>query len=218
MKISTDAVVLGALAGKISPRSILDIGVGTGVISMMLAQRFTDAKIEGVELDSDAYLQACENVYESIFSDRISFHHGLFQDFASVHNSRFDLIVSNPPYFPDHIKAKDLQRNKALHNDSLSFQDLAGGVAQLLEKNGEFWLILPPRQMVDFQELGQGFDLYPFKQINLRDKASSKVIRSIQGFSFGQKVAETKELYIKNEDGSFAKPYQKLLKDFLIIF
>ncbi|MCH7397582.1 methyltransferase [Belliella sp. DSM 107340] len=218
MKVSTDAVLLGAIAGTGAMVSALDIGVGTGVISLMLAQRFQDIEVVGVELDDEAYIQASENAKSSVFSNRITFHHGYFQDFSKNNTAQFNLIVSNPPYFPDHIKTKDLQRNKALHNDSLPFEELVLSVVPLLERSGEFWLILPPRQMQDFQALCLDHGLFPFHQVRVSDKAASKVIRVIQAFSFEQKGMVSKDLHIKNNDGTYAMGYRKLLKDFLTIF
>lgn len=218
MKVSTDAVLLGAIAGGGAVVSALDIGVGTGVISLMLAQRFSDLEVVGVELDDEAYIQASENAKSSLFSNRITFHHGYFQDFSKNNKAKFDLIVSNPPYFPDHIKTKDLQRNKALHNDSLPFGELVRNVLPLLERNGAFWLILPPRQMQDFQVLCLDHGLFPFHQVRVSDKPASKVIRVIQAFSFDQKEMVSKDLHIKNDDGTYAKVYQELLREFLIIF
>ncbi|MCH7412772.1 methyltransferase [Belliella sp. R4-6] len=218
MKVSTDAVLLGAIAGSGAVVSALDIGVGTGVISLMLAQRFSDLDVVGVELDDEAFIQASENAKSSKFSNRITFHQGYFQDFSKNNTAKFDLIVTNPPYFPDHIKTKDLQRNKALHNDSLPFGELVQGAVPLLERSGAFWLILPPRQMQDFQTLCLDEGLFPFHQVNVRDKAGSKVIRVVQAFSFDQRDMISKDLHIKNDDGTYAMAYRELLKDFLIIF
>ncbi|MFT5773225.1 MAG: tRNA1Val (adenine37-N6)-methyltransferase, partial [Algoriphagus sp.] len=104
MKISTDAVLLGALAEADEPKHILDIGTGTGVIALMLAQRFSEAKIVAVELDEQAAMQAGENFEHSRFSEQLSISHAAIQDF-SVSN-KFDLIVSNPPYFTAHLKGQ----------------------------------------------------------------------------------------------------------------
>ena len=150
MKISTDAVMLGALADAISPREILDVGTGTGVIALMLAQRFPKANVQAVEIDSETASQALENFRSNTFSDRIQLWEGRFQDFEPQLN--YDLIVSNPPYFPDHLKSSDVQRNMALHTDELSFDDLLGKVIQLLKDDGQLerakgiWLVLSSDQ------------------------------------------------------------------------
>src|SRR5690606_4673105 len=119
MKVSTDEMVLGAMASHSKAGRILDIGTGTGLIALMLAQRFPTAAVEGIEIDKDAYLQASDNLALSPWKDRVSVVHQSFQEFAKVERKRFDLIVSNPPYFPAHLKSGDLKRNLALHNDAL---------------------------------------------------------------------------------------------------
>ncbi|MCU0402092.1 MAG: methyltransferase [Algoriphagus sp.] len=216
MKISTDAVLLGALAEADSSASILDIGTGTGVISLMLAQRFRDATSTGVELDEDAANQAVENFLESPFANRLKVVKCRFQDLEE--DQLFDLIVSNPPYFPDHLKAKDSKRNQALHTDALSFEELLQKAFKLLKVDGQLWVILPPRQMSDFSELARGFGLLPKKRVQVKDTASKPVIREIVGFSFGTDSADLKEIYLKNEDGSFSGAYSSLISGFLLGF
>lgn len=216
MKISTDAVLLGALAEANSPNHILDIGTGTGVISLILAQRFPEALITGVEIDSDAAEQAAENFLESPFSDRLQVKNIRFQDFSE--NQLFDLIVSNPPYFPDHLKSQDSKRNQALHTDALSFEELLQKAFKLLKVDGQLWVILPPRQMSDFSELARGFGLLPKKRVQVKDTASKPVIREIVGFSFGTDSADIKGIYLKNEDGSFSGAYSSLISGFLLGF
>lgn len=165
MKISTDAVMLGAVADAVSPKEILDVGTGTGVIALMLAQRFADAKIQAVEIDPQAAAQALDNFRSNTFSDRMQLWEGRFQDFEP--NQNYDLIVSNPPYFPDHLKSSDTQRNRALHTVELSFADLLEKVNLLLKEVGQFWIILPPRQMMDFQKKAEKYDLFLDGKINL---------------------------------------------------
>ena len=216
MKISTDAVMLGALADAESPAQILDVGTGTGVIALMLAQRFPDAKIQAVEIDSQAAAQALENFQTNTFSDRIQLWEGKFQEFES--QQKYNLIVSNPPYFPDHLKSSDAQRNMALHTDELSFQDLLNKVTQLLVENGQFWLILPPRQMQDFQkEAGQN-GLFPERKFTLQDKPGKRIQREICAFSRSQNEVETSAVFIKNEDGTPHETYANLVSGFLLGF
>lgn len=216
MKISTDAVLLGALAETVSSATILDVGTGTGVISLMLAQRFQETRITAVELDEDAAEQAAENFRESPFSTRLRVVKLRFQDFSE--DQRFDLIVSNPPYFPDHLKSKDTKRNQALHTDALSFEELLEKAVKLLKKNGQLWVILPPRQMSDFTELAGELGLFPKKKVLVRDTASKPVIREIVGFSFIECVLSQQEICLKNVDGSFSDAYSSLIAGFLLGF
>ncbi|SFT72131.1 tRNA1Val (adenine37-N6)-methyltransferase [Algoriphagus locisalis] len=216
MKISTDAVMLGTLAEVESPRQILDVGTGTGVIALMLAQRFPNAKIQAVEIDSQAATQALENFQTNTFSDRMQLWEGKFQDFES--QQKYDLIVSNPPYFPDHLKSSDAQRNMALHTDELSFQDLLEKVTQLLAENGQFWVILPPRQMQDFQKEAASHGLFPRVKFTLQDKPGKSIQREICGFSRKQKELEISAIFIKNEDGTPHESYARLVSGFLLGF
>lgn len=216
MKISTDAVLLGALAESEFPKTILDIGTGTGVIALMLAQRFENAEVTGVELDEDAAHQAAENFRESPFAKRLKAVKLRFQDFEEA--GQFDLIVSNPPYFSDHLKSKDTKRNQALHTDALSFEALLQKSVKLLQKDGQIWIILPPRQMSDFSELAGSFGLYPKKSMMIRDTPAKPVIREIVAFSFKNNDQEKMELSLKNENGSFSQRYSSLISGFLLGF
>lgn len=218
MKISTDGVLLGAFVGQGNPKKILDVGAGTGVVSLMLAQRFPEAMITGIEIDKNAAEQATENVRASPWSNRIRVLNQSFQEFCKCNPDRFDLIVSNPPYFPNHLKTQDPQRNLALHNDTLPFRELMTGIKRIMEQEASSWLILPPYQMGETTHIAEGLGLFPFEKLNIQDTPSKKFIRVIQGFSFQKKDLITNSLSIKNADGYYTKEYSELLKDFLLIF
>lgn len=216
MKSSTDAVMLGALADVASPKEILDVGTGTGVIALMLAQRFADANIQAVEIDSQAASQALENFRSNTFADRMQLWEGRFQDFQP--SQKYDLIVSNPPYFPDHLKSSDAQRNMALHTDELSFADLLKNVEDLLKADGKFWLILPPRQMLDFQQKAEKYGLFLDTKFTLQDKPEKQIQREICAFSRAENKVEVTAIFIKNEDGTPHESYARLVSGFLLAF
>ncbi|UCS95145.1 methyltransferase [Echinicola marina] len=220
MKVSTDAAVLGALASQDQPENILDIGTGTGVIALMMAQRFEKAQIKALEIDSKAFTQASENIAQSPWADQVKIEKGSFQNFSKSCSEKFDLIVSNPPYYTNHNKSKDKQRNLALHNDELPFGDLIKGVLKLLEPNkGKFWVILPPNQMKELEKIANFFELYSNAFYELRDRPSTKVLRQIKSFSFSKlTIPEPTSICIKDEDFSYSQAYKHLLKDFLTIF
>jgi tRNA1Val (adenine37-N6)-methyltransferase len=218
MKLSTDAVILGALACHESAKQILDIGTGTGAIALMLAQRYPDASIQAVELDRDAYMQATDNVSLSPWKDRIQIIYQSFQIYSTNSPNSLDLVVSNPPYFPDHIKSKDQQRNLALHNDSLSFEDLISGVAHVLSPKGVFWVILPERQMQDLEKLAIHRGLYSRKKVIVRNHPEAPVLRVVQAFSFSATVPSETILCIRDKDREYSANYKELLKDFLLDF
>lgn len=216
MKISTDAVLLGAIAKAENPKWILDIGTGTGVIALMLAQRFPHAKVTAIEIDSDAATQAAENFQESQFSDRLELIHNPLQEYSPV--EKYDLIVSNPPFFPDHLKSPDSKRNKALHTDTLSFEDLIKKVSLLLSDLGAFWVILPPRQMKMLKDLAEKTGLFPNETILIKDSETKPVHREICKFSFQIWGINEAELILKDEFSVYSSSYSAVLSGFLLGF
>jgi tRNA1Val (adenine37-N6)-methyltransferase len=218
MKISTDAVLLGSLVQSDGPKQILDIGTGTGVVALMLAQRFPGASITALELDHEAASQARENCEQSPFSKRLTVLQGRFQDFAV--EERFDLLVSNPPFFPDHLPASDPKRQQALHTNSLSFEELLHKASQVLTPYGSFWVILPPRQMQDFIQYATGNGLFPRTRVGIRDTAAKPIHREVVSFTFSEPLPSTRpeEIVLKNEDGSYSERYRHLISGFLLGF
>lgn len=216
MKISTDAVLLGSLSHCPSPKQILDIGTGTGVIALMLAQRFPEAQVTALEIDPEAAAQAAENFKESPFADRLQLIPTALQEFST--GACFDLIVSNPPYFPDHLKSSDPKRNLALHTDSLSFEALLSHACPMLSPSGQFWVILPPRQMEVFCRLAD--QVFPIAKIQIQDTASKPVHREIVSFSKikGGQSIQTRVCCLKNEEGTYTEDYQQLISGFLLGF
>ena len=214
MKISTDAILLGTLSEAEHPQRILDIGTGTGVIALMLAQRFDQAQLSTVELDEDAAGQARENFDESKFGSRIQLSHGSIQEFYDPIG--FDLIVSNPPYFPDHLKSNDEQRNKALHTDTLSFEELIDAVQRLLSPAGKFWVILPPRQLEEFVKIGAAKEIELSDLISIRDRGSKPIFRQVACFSKQKRDLIQTEICLKEESGEYSNAYQSLLSGFLL--
>ena len=216
MKISTDAVVLGSLTQAIAPSRILDIGTGTGVIALMLAQRFPESKVTALEIDSEAAVQAAENFKKSPFSTRLMLQPIALQDFSA--GASFDLIVSNPPYFPNHLQSSDAKRNLALHTDSLCFEDLLSHASKLLTCSGEFWVILPPRQMRDFCMLAEEVNLFPNLKIQIRDSETKPIHREILAFSKTEKEPSSpnKIYYLKSPDGDYSEAYRRILAGFLL--
>lgn len=216
MKISTDAVLLGALVNGKNPQKILDIGTGTGVIALMLAQRFREAKIDAIELDPPAARQAFENFSQSPFSAQLVLLEGRFQDFSFL--EKFDLMVSNPPYFHGHLKSYDAQRNLALHSEGLSFAELGQGVARFLKTDGIFWVILPPRQMQDLEKILAGYSIFPIWKFTIQDNPNKPVMREVLGFGWEKKKSLVGSIFIKEQSGEFHASYKALVSSFLLNF
>ena len=143
MKVGTDGVLLGAWAEAFKRNNVLDVGTGTGLIALMIAQRNTNATIDAIDIDEGCVMQAKRNVFESPFSNRVDVQKSSFQDFAARNDNKYDLIVSNPPYFHNSLKSPNLHRNYARHTDSLSFYEIISDGVSLLTESGSISLILP---------------------------------------------------------------------------
>ena len=143
MKVGTDGVLLGAWAEAYKRNNVLDVGTGTGLIALMIAQRNTNATIDAIDIDEGCVMQAKRNVFESPFSNRVDVQKSSFQDFAARNDNKYDLIVSNPPYFHNSLKSPNLHRNYARHTDSLSFYEIISEGVSLLTESGHISLILP---------------------------------------------------------------------------
>ena len=143
MKVGTDGVLLGAWAEAYKRNNVLDVGTGTGLIALMIAQRNTNATIDAIDIDEGCVMQAKRNISESPFSNRVNVEKSSFQDFAARNDNKYDLIVSNPPYFHNSLKSPNLHRNYARHTDSLSFYEIISDGVSLLTESGSISLILP---------------------------------------------------------------------------
>jgi tRNA1Val (adenine37-N6)-methyltransferase len=215
MKVTTDACILGAYTDAQEAKNILDIGTGTGLLALMLAQK-SNAKIDAVEIDKNAYNQTVTNANESVFKDRITVHNTSIQDFKTINS--YDLIISNPPFFQNHLKSETLARNNSIHTDSLSFEDLLHSILRLLSFNGTFVVLLPTYESSVFEQLSISKGLYPQKKLTIRHRKDTKILRIITTFGRTKKEIINEELIIKNPDESYSPDFQSLLKDYYLIF
>ncbi|MDD6553287.1 MAG: methyltransferase [Prevotellaceae bacterium] len=237
MKVGTDGVLLGAWA-PMPPggRRILDIGTGTGVIALMMAQRFPGAVVDAIDIDKEACQQARENVADNGFGDRVFVQDPCaLQNFnpnaASYENTdtyhlsqkellqplRYDAIVSNPPFFQNSLRNPDERRSLARHNDSLPFRDLARHSARLLEEHGLFSLIVPTevRATVESECVFAGLSLC--RRVGIRTTPRKPVKRWLLTFSKGIPTAIEEEAEcLMNPDGSRSPWYSALVEDFYI--
>jgi tRNA1Val (adenine37-N6)-methyltransferase len=184
MKVGIDSVMLGAwttIDG--SEKNVLDIGAGTGLLAMMIAQRNPTTKIFAVEIDEQASQQAAENIAASDWNDRITVVNTDIRTFA-LNPDDFDLIICNPPYFEKSLKSHNSQRNYARHNDSLSFADLIDCVHRLLCRSGRFALIIPEDKANTIIELADRKRLFPVRRLNVRPTETKPVTRVILEFSY----------------------------------
>lgn len=218
MKVTTDACLLGGYVAQeqVAQQHILDIGAGTGLLSLMLAQATTVA-IDAVELDEQAAIQCQENFRQSPWAERLTLFQSAVQDFASTTQNRYDLIISNPPYFPNHIKNKNAIKSQARHTDTLSFADLVRSVQQLLMENGCFYLILPTYEHQLFHHEAEQQGLFCQKQIHIRDRQDTAVIRVIG--KYGKELPEAiaiEEFIIKQDKATYTAAFIALLKAYYL--
>lgn len=219
MKLSTDAVILGALASHHAPHKILDIGTGTGAIALMAAQKYPEAAIHAVEIDHEAACQAKQNFRASKWKENLFIFRDTFQRFSQSQLGKYDLIISNPPYFPNHIKSTDAKRNMAIHSDDLPFDDLLMGASTLLSNEGRFFVILPPRQMQEFKSIADKKSLYLQAVTTVYDNPKAKALREVCVFAKAPHPSlKTEVLYIKSISGEFSHQYRELLKDYMLHF
>lgn len=213
MKVGTDGVLLGAWAAVEHAKSILDIGAGTGLVALMLAQR-SNAQITAVEIDQDAAIQAAANAADSPWADRVKIINVDFNLFQP--DQQFDVIVSNPPYFVESMKAADKQRLLARHDDGLSFEDLFRGVSRLLSAEGVFTLILPIEVRDRIVKIAENAGLYPCRWLNIITKPGADPKRCILSFSCAKSAYIAENLLIELERHIYSKEYIDLTKEFYL--
>ncbi|MGL5082975.1 MAG: tRNA1(Val) (adenine(37)-N6)-methyltransferase [Microcoleaceae cyanobacterium] len=183
MKVGTDSVLLGAWVEIANAQKILDIGTGTGLIALMLAQR-SEAQIDAVEIDSEACQQARENVAKSYWHSRIQIHCGSIQAYAETCQTRYELLVTNPPFFENVFKANHPARRVARHNDQLQPDELLQVAKKLLTAHGRLAVIYPNSTAQYVQEKSQEFGLSCIRKLLMKPLPSNPIKRILMEFSF----------------------------------
>jgi len=214
MKVSTDGVLLGAWTPVAGARRILDIGTGTGLLALMLAQRTSpDVQIEAVELDPAAAAQAAQNVLDSPWASRIRVHQGAIQTYDAA---PFDLIVCNPPYFPVGQVAADGARAQARHTHTLSYAELLGAVDRLLTPDGQLALVLPkdwePSLLAGASQMG----FHPNTRWNISPKESKAVNRVLLRLSRVESTIDEQAMVILSSDGGYSETYANMTAGFYL--
>lgn len=216
MKVGTDSVILGALAEPKSAKTILDIGTGSGLLALMLAQK-SNACIDAIDIHEPSVKDAILNFKNSAWMNRLNAFHISFQEYAKNAGKMYDLILTNPPYFINSLKSPSQIKNLARHTGSLSPEELLTGVASLLHKSGCFWLILPPELRDNITEKASGFGLFIHKEVVIKAKPDKKANRTVLKLSASKPgKIHSSELIIRNDDGSYHKDYNTLTKDYYI--
>jgi len=222
MKVGTDGVLLGAWAKSlITPNSILDIGTGSGLISLMMAQRFAHASINAIEIDHAAYIQASDNFSNSPWSKRLTCVCESFQSFYVNHKEKYTLIVSNPPFFANGQKTINEERNQARFESSLPFQDLLYGVSKLLAEKGVFCVIIPYDQEEGFLMLAKEYGLSPLNITRTKGNKSAPIKRSLLQLGFkgeGTTTVQAQEdtIILEKERHVYTAEYTAMVKAFYL--
>ena len=216
MKIGTDGVLLGAWASIADGlASILDIGTGTGLIALMMAQRCEAEQIDAIELESEAFEQAVDNFENSPWADRLYCYHASLQEFTQEIEETYDLIISNPPYFIPNPQA-DKKRSIARHHGHLSHEELIRCSAKLLSKNGSFAFILPHPEEQQVLRYGKQYNLFPKRITRVRGHAESPVKRSLIELKFGEQVCIEDVLILETERNTYTPAFREMVRDFYL--
>ena len=216
MKINTDSVLIGAWADVSNAKKILDIGTGTGIIALMLAQR-SNAKIDAIDIDGDSCLQAQLNFEESDWKKRLKAHHSSLQKFSA--KEKYDVIISNPPYFPCPNTHKEKKGAQARYTHELSFEELADCVVRLLTNKGSFYVILPIHEGAYFTNVAEKKDLFLTNYVWVKTTHRKKFPKRIlMQFEFFKKEIQDDKLLVIQGDNHYTDDYKAMTKDYFLKF
>lgn len=213
MKVGTDGVLLGAWAKAENPKQILDIGTGTGLIALMLAQRFPNSEITGIEPDKPSFEEAKRNAENSPFCDRLNVLKTDLQDFETKQN--FDLIVSNPPFFK-HTHKEDSPRNNARQQRNLTLRELISYSVELLSEKGILALILPFETLEEIKDIAKEYRLNPQRITKVKGNQNAEFKRVLIQFTKNKTEIETKELAIEISRNNYTREYIELTREFYL--
>ncbi len=223
MKIGTDGVLLGAWASIVhQPKNILDIGSGTGIIAMQLAQRTTQdhnnqiTAIDAIEINSNAYEQCVENFEGSPWNDLLFCYHASLEEFVDEMDLPYDLIISNPPYHQNSLESSNNDRSQARSNQALPFDELLRSVSKLLSKEGVFSVIIPFNEEPSFIDMASQYSLFPIRICRVKGHEQANVKRSLIDFSKNDKDIKMEQLTIEHSRHEYTEEYINLVRDFYL--
>jgi tRNA1Val (adenine37-N6)-methyltransferase len=217
MKVCTDSCLLGAYAAnKLQQQpmiNILDIGAGTGLLSLMLAQK-TQCRIDAVEIDDAAYKQAVQNANASPYKNAITIYNSDVKDFTPAQH--YDVMISNPPFFENDLMADDVEKNTAKHSTTLTLQTLLQYAAAWLTTNGIFAVLIPYHRTIYFENLATQNGLHLSQKLLVKQTPAHDYFRTILLLSKKTATASTEYITIKETDGNYSKTFADLLKDYYL--
>jgi len=217
MKVCTDACLFGAYVADelqhLFAANILDIGSGTGLLSLMLAQK-TSALIDTVEINEAAFIQAKENIQQSPWKENITVYNTDIIQFES--GKKYDCIISNPPFFEADLQSADKSKNAAKHDTTLTLQQLLQNIERLLSSNGFFAVLLPYHRSIYFEAESKKLDFHLAKKILVKQTPKHDYFRVMLIFSRKESVTKKGEIIIKNNGGDYSEEFKGLLKDYYL--
>ena len=216
MKVGTDAVLLGAWAGNYNPTNILDIGSGSGLIALMMAQRFRANNIQAIDIHLPSVIQSEENFNSSPWANRLSASHISLQEFATDNKTKYDLVVSNPPYFTNSLLPPDPSKKLARHTATLSYLEIVQGLVKIMNDDASFCLILPHENQDVFEEHANENGLYKSRQLNIIPVKGRKPNRLLSEWRFNPSVTQTDSLTIRTDIHTYSEEYRRLTEDFYL--
>lgn len=218
MKVCTDACLFGAVSAaamaEMNDIAVLDIGAGTGLLSLMTAQKNNTAIIDAVEVDEAAATQATENFVASPWKDKLTVHHTAVQQFTAAHS--FGFIISNPPFFENDLRSDDGKRNLALHSAALSLEELLDNIDRLLATDGTFGVLLPYHRSNYFEKLAVAKGFHPTQKTLVKQTPKHGYFRSILFFSKIETATSSNEITIRDADNNYSHAFTQLLKDYYL--
>ena len=217
MKVGTDGVLLGAWTPIINnPFNILDIGAGTGLIALMLAQRTQAEQIDAIEIDENAYEECVDNFENSPWNDRLYCYHAGLDEFVDEVEELYDLIVSNPPFYTAEYKSNNESRDLARFEDALPFEELVEAADFFLSDHGIFSIIIPFNEEEKILSLCLERELFPIKITRVKGTPASEIKRSLMAFTRIQQDPIINELIIEIARHDYTDEYKELTKDFYL--
>ncbi len=218
MKIGTDGILLGAWVELKDPYSILDIGAGTGIIGLMMAQRSDAGLIDAIEIDDEAYEQCVDNFENSPWGDRLFCYHASLNEFAEEmqEEEKYDLIISNPPFYAEDYKSGNNARDMARFADALPFVDLLGYASSLLSEDGNFAVIIPFTEEGNFLKIAETYNFFPNRITRVRGAENAPIKRSLLQLSFSTDGVKEDELVIEISRHEYTPEYIAMVKNFYL--
>jgi len=217
MKIGTDGVLMGAwISLENNPNSILDIGAGTGIIALQMAQRSKAEIIDAIEIDGDAFEQCVDNFENSPWDDRLFCYHTSLEDFVQEFDDKYDMVISNPPFYSENYKSSNESRDKARFNKSLPFNELIESASRLLSNQGVFAVIIPRKEEEKFIKTASKVNLFPKRLCRVRGNDTSEEKRSMLEFSFEKVSLKIENLTIETSRHNYTEEYKRLVESFYL--